>query len=293
MTITADEWKKVDEFSLLGGPLVLLARRWGLARGKPVWLGVQLGVSCWAILLILALIEGHLRLVFSLSVIGGHIRLLLVIPLLFVCESAVDPTIRAFLRELVQARVVPVPEVPALIAALERIRGWNESRSVELACFLTAVLLLMLGTHLHLAGVTGSYDPSHALIGSSWTARWYWFVCLTLYRFLLLRWGWRLGLWCFLLLRISRLRLHLVAAHPDRMGGMGYLETVQVHFVPLVLSISAVQSASLAEQLARGEIAFQAIYPYALLTLASCSAVLLIPMFFFVGQLWVDRKSVV
>jgi len=51
---------KLDEFSLLGGPLHRLGCRLGLVRGtsKTVALGLVLGFVSWGVLLALALIEG-------------------------------------------------------------------------------------------------------------------------------------------------------------------------------------------------------------------------------------------
>jgi hypothetical protein len=45
---------------------------------------------------------------------------------------------------------------------------------------------------------------------------WYAFVSIPIFQFILLRWYMRLVLWFRLLWQISRLNLHLTAAHPDR-----------------------------------------------------------------------------
>jgi hypothetical protein len=42
-----------------------------------------------------------------------------------------------------------------------------------------------------------------------------------------------------------RLELRLVPTHPDRAGGLGFLDMVHIECTPLVLAISATQSASL------------------------------------------------
>jgi hypothetical protein len=96
----------------------------------------------------------------------------------------------------------------------------------------------------------------------------------------LLRWIWRLALWCFFLWRVSRLELRLVPTHPDRAGGLGFLELVHTEFAPLVLAISATQSASLAQDIASGRIAYDAIYP-------GVAFVLLVDAVLFVGPLYV------
>jgi hypothetical protein len=118
------------------------------------------------------------------------------------------------------------------------------------------------------------------------TNQWNWVVCKPLFQFLLLRWLWQLALWCFFLWRLSRLELHLVPAHPDRAGGLGYLEVVHTEFVPLVLAISAVQSASLAQDIALGGMAVDAIYPSGAFVLVVDAVLFLGPLFIFSRDLW-------
>jgi thiamine pyrophosphate-dependent acetolactate synthase large subunit-like protein len=55
----------------------------------------------------------------------------------------------------------------------------------------------------------------------------------------------RLALWCFFLWRVPRQELRVVPTHPDRAGGLGFLEVVHVECTPLVLAISASQFGSL------------------------------------------------
>jgi hypothetical protein len=119
--------------------------------------------------------------------------------------------------------------------------------------------------------------------------QWYWIVCLTLFRFLMFRWIWRLGLWSYFLWRVSRLELNLVPTHPDRVAGMGYLEVVQTHFTPLVLAISMVLSASFAEDISTGATAFEAIYPALPLILIVDAVLFLGPVCFFARKLWASK----
>jgi hypothetical protein len=52
---------------------------------------------------------------------------------------------------------------------------------------------------------------------------WYVFVSLNVFRFVLLRWYYRLAIWYRFMWRVSRLRLALNPLHPDRSGGLGFL----------------------------------------------------------------------
>jgi hypothetical protein len=279
------------DFSLLGGPLHRLGCRLGLVRDgtNTATLGLVLGAVLWIVLLALALVEGFGHVLFSIQAIGTHVRLLVAIPLLFVGEAFIDPRFTAFVRDIVRSQVVPATARPALESEMARIVRWKDAWLPE-AVFLLAAVLLGLTTpnqnfFAYLSGLTGGSNPS-AVGATTWTSQWYWMVCMTLFRFLLLRWLWRLVLWCVFLWRVSRLNLRLVPTHPDRAGGLGYLEVVHTEFTPLILAISAAQSASLAQDIAAGRMTFDAIYPGVAFTLLADAVLFLGPLYIFARKLW-------
>lgn len=285
------EYGRFEHFSLLGGPLHRLAERLGLVRDgtNTVALGLVLGASLWVVLLLLALLEGVGDLVFSVPSIGAHVRLLVAIPLFFVCETFVDPRMARFVSTLVHSQIVPTAALPSMEEEIARMTRWTKSGWPEMAFMLLAILSLWVGPQLHLLGVTATYDPARAAGGAILTGVWYWIVCMTIFRFLLLRWLWRLGLWSFFLWRVSRLELHLAPTHPDGVGGLGYLEVVHHEFSPLVLALSAVQAASFAEEFAAGTIAFEAIYATLGLMLVVIAVLFLGPLCIFAPRLWACR----
>jgi hypothetical protein len=283
------------DFSLLGGPLYWLGCRLGLVHGRTdtIALGLVLGAFLWIVLLALALVEGLGHVLFSIQAISGHAHLLVAIPLLFVCEAFIDPRFAAFVHEIVRSQVVPVTARPALESEIARIARWKDAWLPE-AFFLMAAVLLGLTTRNenffdYLSGLTGG-SPS-AVGETTWTSQWYWMVCMTVYRFLLLRWLARLVLWCFFLWHVSRLELRLVPTHPDRAGGLGYLEVVHTEFTPLVLAISAAQSASLAQDIASGRMTFDAIYPNAAFILIVDAVLFLGPLHLFSRKLWACKVN--
>jgi len=286
-----EERGRLEEFSLLGGPLHRLGCLSGLVRGgkNTVALGLALGLILWTVLVGLAFFQGVSHQIFSLSVIGGHVRLLVVIPLFFLCESVLDPRLTEFVRTIVCSGVVPQNTLPALESEIARTGRWRDSWLPEAVCLLAAVLLALIGPQLLLSGTTAVHGPSRTMAGLTPATQWYWIVCLTLFRFLLFRWFWRLGLWSYFLWRVSRLELNLVPTHPDGAAGVGYLEVVQIHFTPLTLAISMVLSASFAEEISVGTMTFEAIYPALPLILIIDAVLFLGPLFIFAPKLWACR----
>ena len=287
MTQSMEEHGAFENFSLFGGPLHRLGERLRLAHGgrNAFALGLALGLLSWSILFALALIEGIGYKFFSLSVIAAHVRLLVVIPLFFLCESLLDSRLREFVGLIARSGVVPENALPALRSEIARTGRWRDSWLPEIMCLLAAVLLTVFATRFHLSDKTAAVDPVRVMDQFRFAGAWYWFVCLPLFRFLMFRWLWLIALWWCFLWRVARLRLHLVATHPDGAGGLGYLEVAQTYFAPLVLAVSAVVSASFAEEISSGVSVFEAIYPALAITLVADLALVLLPPCFFVFKL--------
>ena len=279
------------KFSLLGGPLHGLGLRAGLVRGSSntTPLGLVLGVGAWTVLVALAFIAGGGNELFALSALAVHVRLLVAIPLFFVCESWVNPRMASFVNTITVSGVVP----RSSLAALESRVAWTLRRKdawlPEAICLVLALLLSKFGSSLLPHGTSADFDPSRSTGGVALAGRWYWIVCLPLFRFLVLRWLWRLGLWSLFLWRVARLELHLVPTHPDGAAGLGYLEVVHGHFLPLIFAISALQAAALTEEISAGSIPFESVYPALGVVLLVNAVLFLAPAFLFTPKLWACR----
>jgi len=278
------------ELALFGGPLQRLGCRLRLIHDETnsTAFGWVLGGTPWVVLLTLALVEGSGGAFLSIEAIGAHVRLLVAIPLFFVCEAFVGPRFEAFVQGIVRSRVLPESAIPALLFEIARIKRWANAWLPE-ALLLSAALLLGLGardTDLVSQLFSESPDIHASTVSATWSNQWYWLVCLPLFRFLLLRWLWRLALWTFFLWRVSRLDLRLVPIHPDRAGGLGYLELVHTEFTPLIAAISAAVSASIAPVVASGRMTLDAAYPIVALTLLVDAVLFVGPLCVFSRDLW-------
>jgi hypothetical protein len=283
--------ENLQRLTLIGGPLHRFGCRVGLIRGgtNSVAFGLVLGVALWSVLIGLATVEGHLDQVLSISTIGAHVRLLLVIPLFFVCETLIAAKPGAFVPTIVDSQVVPASELPALDAIIARVNRLKDSWLAEVVFLLLAVLSPLVSSSMHLPGATSAYDSGRAGGEVVLTGVWYWAVCMTVFRFLLLRWMWRLALWTWFLWRLSRLRLRLLASHADAAGGIGNLEIVHLQFAPLLMAISAVFAAAFAEEIAAGNMTLNAVYPSLGLIFVVDAVLFLGPLYLFVGQLAASR----
>lgn len=287
------ELKTTQELTLLGGPLHRLGLRLGLVRDETntIRLGIALGLLAWVVLLLLAFLDGVGPKLFSLAYTGVYVRFLIAIPLLFLCESWISPTILEFSRYIVRSGLVPARSLPALASLVPRIGRMRDSWVAEGLFLIVALGLVFVDAILPIPGNTGTWSSVlHSTGGRlSWTAVWYLGFCMPLFRFLLLRWFWRLGLWWYFLWRLEALDLNLVPTHSDGTAGLGYLEVVHENFAPLILAISAVYSAQFAEEISSGRTSFEALYGWVPVLMLAIAAVLIAPLFMFCNKLWTCR----
>jgi hypothetical protein len=278
------------DFSLLGGPLHRAAARLGLVRRgtDTLRLGLVLGAVPWLVGVVLSAVEGELARLFSVEVIGAHVRLLVAIPLLFACESVLDPHVDRFARYCVRSGLLDDESRAAFAAVLARTARWRDHWLPETVCLALAVLLAIVNPAAPWGGFTSALGEGSAPSLAGW---WYWIVGLTLFRFLLFRWIWRYLLWCHLLWKLSRLPLRLLPAHSDGCGGLGLLADVQAHLLPLVVALSAVLSASFAEDIASGRVPLQALYVAAVAMLLGAALLILGPLVVFSPGLWRCRQQ--
>ena len=283
----------IPEFSLLGGPLYWMGCGLQLVREgtNTVRLGIAIGLLAWGVLMLLALVEGFGPRISSLAVIGVHVRFLVAIPLFFLCETWVAPQMAEFTRYLVRSGLVPESSLPVLASDIRRAGRMRDSWLAELLILLAAFAVPLLESSALLPGRTASWALiQHASGGGfSWTNGWYLGFCLPLFRFLMLRWLWRLSIWWYFLFRIEKLDLRLVPTHSDSAAGLAYLELVHETFGPLILAVSAVCSAGFAEDISSGTMTFDALYSSIPLVLLLNAALFIGPLFIFTRKLYICR----
>jgi hypothetical protein len=91
--------------------------------------------------------------------------------------------------------------------------------------------------------------PSVGSRGLSAPGWWFVYVSLPLFQFILFRWYFRLLIWIRFLWHVSRCRLSLVATHPDRVGGLGFLSSTVVAFSPLLAAHGALLAGVIASRI--------------------------------------------
>ena len=219
-------------FSLTNcGPFDRALARAGLASKDPPQLFVRAFVPAlviWIPLLIFALVHprgGAGSGVAFFDDLTTHVRFLVVVPLLVIAEAAIGRRTRLVAAQFVNADLLPAAERPRFDALLRRAQGALQSNLAEIFIATFAVLFVVAAVRtLTSDGVTFWFElPGYAGNARLSAAGWWYVLGSWLPPFLILRWVWRYAVWCWLLQRLSRLDLRIVATHPDRTAGLSFV----------------------------------------------------------------------
>lgn len=231
----------------------------GLGARRPYAMVMRIAVLVlltWGVLAVLAWWEGHLtaerpREAF-LSDLAAYAQFLGFIPLSLVAEVFIGAKMALAVRHL--AHVCDPRQLAFATARTQRLaRTWR----ADAVCLALGILFTMLWAcdevgngistwHTEvlayptvatgpgpvcvalICGALGKATSRHEIftLAGGYAA----FFCLPLFTYLWLRWVWKVVVWTTFLVRISRLRLGLIATHPDATGGLGSLSDVQTSF---------------------------------------------------------------
>jgi hypothetical protein len=233
------------DFSLmLGGPLYQLYLRTRLARPVlqlVVRRMVDISLICWLPLLLLAAAGGHLLggvPVPFLRDVEVHIRFLLALPLLIAAEVLVQTRIRKIVPQFLTRDLVAPQDrgrFEELVASAMRLRNSVAAEVILL------VLVITVGHWIWRQNLTLPVSAWYAVdqgAGPHLTAAgWYYaHVSLSIFRFMLLRWYFRIFIWCRFLWQVRKMPLQFNYYHADRVGGLGFLTDSALAFAPVITS---------------------------------------------------------
>lgn len=178
---------------------------------------------------------------------GINVRCLVAIPLLILAEATLHKASLRILPQFVHGGVVPPAErdrFERLLADVRRLRDM----SLPWIFLLGGAIAWSLGDQpeRHADAMAWAYDADGGL---GFGGLWYAYVARPLFLALVLGWLWRFALIGLLFARIGRLNLSLVPTHPDRVGGLGFLEALPGAFGLVSFAMSAVLASQWAHEI--------------------------------------------
>ena len=233
-------------FSLaIGGPLYDLYRRARLLEPPIELLERRLAAVvavAWLPLLVLSLIDGKavagVRVPFVMD-FSVHARLLIALPLMVAAEPLVHRSLRLVVRQFVDRDLIAQNELARFEDIIDATVRMRNSRLVEAGLLILSTVLALSfrrdqwSIRPSLWYVDVDANGRSVLAPGGW---WYTLVSLNLFRFVILRWYYRLAIWYRFLWRTSRLSLRLNPLHPDRAGGLGFLDHSVIALMPVFVA---------------------------------------------------------
>jgi hypothetical protein len=222
---------------------------------------------------------------------GIHARLLVAVPLLILAEGPANALTARLLPELVRSGIVPPSELPAyrdVLAGVARLRD------------ATLPWIMIVGVVLALACVPEALHRAHEVDWAEGAAPggqpgfgglWYLWVGRSIFLALLLSWLWRLVLLTVLCRRIARLDLAIVPTHPDRSGGLGFLDRLATLFAPVVLAAGSVLASRWAHDAVYHGLAMQSVRVEMAAFIVACVLLFTLPLLAFAGPLKKAKKQ--
>jgi len=275
--ITKEAPAPAEDFSLvLGGPLYQLLLRFGLIRPPLGHVAFRVGVIgglAWLPLVVLTIFGGRFMSGVKVPFLYDfevNARFLFALPLLVLAELIVYVRMREITAQFIERHLIPDDVRPAfngLISSAMRLRNsWVAEAGL-------LVFVILVGPYYWRAALALHSDTWYATVSSSGLSYtlagyWYAFGSVPVFQFILLRWYYRIFIWWRFLFQTSRLDLNLVALHPDRCGGLGFLGTVAIAFAPLIMAHSGLVAGFVANRILH-EGAALADYKFELLGLAA------------------------
>jgi hypothetical protein len=250
----------LSNFSLVaGGPLYRLWRRTHLSGDEMQWTVrrmILLALLAWLPLLLLSLIDGRawgsaVALPF-LQDLELHAKLLIAIPLFIAAERTAHRRLLPIVRQFIERDLVPAAErarFDAAIASAMRLRN-SIVAEVTLILFVYLVGVLFIWRTESTLDISSWYaDFAGGQLRLSPAGWWAALVSLPLAQFLLVRWYYRLFIWGRFLWQVSRLKLNLMATHPDGVAGLHFLSMSRRAYSELLVAQGAVLSGMIASRI--------------------------------------------
>jgi len=172
---------------------------------------------------------------------GVHGRYLISVPLFILGDAVCVPRLWRLIDHFADAGLVEDLEGFEAAAASAH-RGFG-SRKALIGIALLAWIGAALVTHSYsLERLPAWYIGHGATAPFSLAGWWHVLVSLPLALTLVFVWFWRLCVWALLLLRVARCRLRLIASHPDRSAGLGFLGASLHAFAPIAFALSTISA---------------------------------------------------
>ena len=208
----------------------------------------------WFPLIVLVIaqdLRDQISFVSFLTDFGVHARSLIAAPLLIVSETLCRRRLEEIVIHFVNSGIVAKKDRARFKSVSISTRSLMNSTLAEVVAIAFAYAIAFGAVRY-----AGQFSllPWYLVQGEglkiSWAGWWYALVSLPLLLILFFGWLWRVILWSRFLIKVSRFKLSLIAAHPDKASGLKFLNSSLFAFMPVAFTIGVVVAGSAASKVA-------------------------------------------
>jgi len=223
---------------------------------------------------------------------GVHVRCLVAIPILILAQGLAHRITTHLLPWFVKSGVITPDKVDAFRNV---VRGMLILRNHTLPWVMIAAVVIVVGVtgpiFKDLDELSWAMDTTKSPPEFGFGGWWFLFVARPIYAALVLGWLWRVALLTVLFFRISKLGLELVPTHPDRAGGLGFVEHFAKMFIPVVFVLSAAVGSHWAHNVLYHDMDVQTLRVPFVIFLAVMLLVFVAPLLVFAAPLRAAKKQ--
>ena len=210
-------------------------------------------LGLWAPMAILAAVQGSAFVPSQpqsfLKDPAMYARFLLVFPLIFVSQKKISAMLRLVSDHFLKAQIVKAEEREKYIGNIDAVMRLRYSPVVDWLILAVVTASSAIAIRMIVPGLPATWRTlgPESRRQLTWAGWWLYVVSDPILAFVLLRFVYRIGLWWRLLWQTSHLDLQLDAAHPDSVGGIGFLGLTLRSFKEAGFAVSALLAGGLAD----------------------------------------------
>jgi hypothetical protein len=223
---------------------------------------------------------------------GVHTRCLVAIPLFILAEATLHLVSHRVVPYFISSGLVPIEDrdrFRAIVGRMAALRNRYVPWILIVGLVIGWLLARPIAADVHELNWAAEQDAGVTHLGfGGW---WFFYISRPIFTALLLAFVWRIVLLGLLLRRIAALPLSIVPTHPDRAGGLAFLEHVPPALSPGVLAISAVVASGWGHDVAFHGVQLRSLQMPAALLLVGLAVLVLAPLAAFAAPLRRARKQ--
>ena len=176
-----------------------------------------------------------------------HARYLVAVPVLILAEVDCIPRLEKIVRQFVDTGLISNADLPRYQRAVASTRRLVDSTWADVIAVVLAYAAVIWITSSLTPALVAHWqrDGSSNLAFAGW---WHAFVSLPLLLIFFFGWLWRVVLWGRFLVLVSRLDLQLLPSHPDKVGGLKFVNTSLRGFRLISFGMGAIAAGSVADR---------------------------------------------